>query len=715
VSTLAHLAAALRRPATPAAPVPYTPRASLTLGGQQGPERSMRSALDATAAVGTLYSIVNRCSTAVADTTWHLYRKRRPGDDPDAPRTEVTAHPALALLADPNPFHTTQELLEIGQQHQELTGETYLLVVRAGRTPVELWPLSPDRVTPRKHPARFLDGWTYTIGDEKIPLDIDDVIQIRTPNPADPYRGLSPVAALLAPMYGLDAAIRWNATFFRNQAAPGGVIEVEKNLGDDEFDRLAQSWRTQHQGASNAHRVGILEAGMHFVPTGISQRDMDFIGGIQLSRELVMEAFGISKTMLGMTEDVNRATAETALTMFAQFHVVGRLNRWRAALNDDLLPMFPGSEALEFDYDSPVPEDGEREVAALTARATAWATLLAAGADPAWAAEQAGLPEPLMAAPKPAPALPAAPGHPEPDGDETPADDDTENDGDGPDDVPPSAWLRPLIVAAAPPPEPDPAETPATREDLDSHQADWEAALAAILVIWVGVRAAQSRDLAEQAAAATTAAEAAQIAAGDHGGTDALTSALTALWDRTAAAEAAQSHGLGYHDVTPPAAPDELADWAAATARLLTADIEQAARRRAIQAAGGDPADVAAAVTEALDQVTDAGPRAELGGALTRAQGTARLRTMDQGPVIAYYASAHLDSNVCEPCKHGDGMWLGNTLDAVAVAYPNGQFIHCLGGPRCRCQVVATYRSGNPDTSYEKQGPVMVPGRQEES
>lgn len=714
MSTLGRLLAAVkdaRGGSNP--PVPMAPRQAL-ISGTRGPAQDMAAALEATSAIGTLYSIVNRLATAVADTPWHLYVKRPPGADPDDERTEVHSHPALNLLQRPNRWTTTQELFEAGQQHQDLAGEAYLVVVRSGRVPVELWNVRPDRMAPKKSAKNFLDGWTYTIGRDQISLGVDDVLQNRTPNPTDPYRGLSPVAALLAPMHGLDAALRWNAGFFRNGAEPGGIIEVEKALGDDEFDQLAQRWRSQHGGVSNAHRVAILEGGTKWVPRASTQRDMEFIEGIRLTRELVMEAFGMSKTMLGLTEDVNRATAESALFMFAAYQVVGRLNRWRALLNNDLLPMFPGGERLEFDYESPVPEDGERETAALTARATAWAQLIAAGADPVWAATQAGLPEPVMAE-RPEPAAPGArPGHQEPDGDEAPGQDDTDDDAEEAParPRPAAAWLTPIVAAAPPAGGPPPPDT----ADLDAHQADWEAALAALLTIWVGVRAAQATDLQAQArdAAAQGAVALAAIVCADHGGTDALADALIALWDRTAAAETAQSHALGHTSVTAPPAPADLAEWARATADLLRTDLEQTARRRAVQAAGGTPEDVAAAVRDAVDGVGDAGPRAELGGALTRAQGSARLAVMDQGPVVAYYSSAHLDAHTCAKCREADDKWLGNTLEDVAKTYPAGQFVHCLGGPRCRCQVVATYRGRPGETSYEKEGPVTVPGQEEQ-
>jgi hypothetical protein len=59
---------------------------------------------------------------------------------------------------------------------------------------------------------------------------------------------------------------------------------------------------------------------------------------------------------------VNRAAAVAADTRFAKKIVVPRLERWKGVLNGRLLPMFGDTvRDLEWDYDSPVPEDKEEQ------------------------------------------------------------------------------------------------------------------------------------------------------------------------------------------------------------------------------------------------------------------------------------------------------------------------------------------------------------------
>jgi HK97 family phage portal protein len=345
---------------------------------------------------GTIYQIVHRLSESVSNADWNLFRKMGPRMDPHQPRRMVEQHAALRLWNEPNPFFSQQMLVETGTQHLELCGEAFVLVAYFEGTslPAELWPARPDRMSPVPGGKDFLLGWVYTGPEgEKIPLRNDEVIQIKYPHPRDPYRGLSPIMSILSTVESIALSQAWNRNFFRNSAEPGGVIEVPSSISDPEFRRLQMQWGEQHKGVQAAHRVGILENGMKWVQNSVGQKDMQFVEMLNVGRDVIREAYGISKTMLGMTEDVNRASAEAAELVFARYHLEGRLNRYRGVLNRIYLPLFGStSSAVEFDYESVVPEDEAAESAELTTKANAFKTLIDAGVHPDDAAAICELP-----------------------------------------------------------------------------------------------------------------------------------------------------------------------------------------------------------------------------------------------------------------------------------------------------------------------------------
>jgi hypothetical protein len=124
----------------------------------------------------------------------------------------------------------------------------------------------------------------------------------------------------------------------------------------------------------------------------------------------IREALGMHKVMTGVTDDVNRANAQTGEEVFASWKVDPRLVRWRNVLNTQLLPLF-GSTALgnEFDYIYPMPQNREQDALELSTKSKAAETLVAAGYDPDDVCEVVGLPKMKVAVrATQAPALPPA-------------------------------------------------------------------------------------------------------------------------------------------------------------------------------------------------------------------------------------------------------------------------------------------------------------------
>lgn len=403
----------LRESLTNKSPVPFTGKRSFLpsftandKGGQ----------LDAMTATGTMFAITSRLAESVAQVEWKLFRKRTDSRrvyhwDSMDDRKEVVDHWALRVWNNPNPFMTRQEFVETVQMHYELTGEEWWTVgYNPGITiPMELWPVRPDRMQVVPHPEDFLSGYVYQSPDgRQIPLGVKDVILVRRPHPKDPYRGISPVSALAADLDAAHYSALWNRNFFRNSAEPGGIIKVPKRLSESDFQRLKMQWDSSHRGVANSHRVAILEGeGYEWIDRKLSQRDMQFVELRGITREMIREAYAFPKPMLGTVEDVNRANAEAAEVVFARWLLVSRLEKMKQALNHDFLPLFGSAgEGIEFDYVSPVPDDREADNAELTAKVTAYQTLMnAGGVDGEAVLEFLGLPAELYKEPEPVPVL----------------------------------------------------------------------------------------------------------------------------------------------------------------------------------------------------------------------------------------------------------------------------------------------------------------------
>lgn len=395
-----------------AAPVPYSSTLTnsagfLSLGG-----RSTRTAeLEAYGSVGTLFGVVSAISEAAAGQEWYMERVASMGNRRYGPfepaRRQVIVHPALDLLNNPNPFYSRFDLIETMVQHFKLVGEAFAVMVddpRVPGLPVELWPVRPDRMQPIPSTEKFIAGWIYTGPQgERIPIGTDQLIHVKTANPLDPYRGIGPVQSLMMDLDSARYSAAWNRRFFLNDASPGGVIESDEDLNDDQFRKFRERWYDQHSGVSNAHRIALLPRGLRWIGNAFSPRDIQFAELRNVSRDAVREAFRVHKAILGQSDDVNRANAVAADYQLARWNVDPALARIQGALNRALLPRYGRPVSVELGFESAVQDDQAEDDAHLAAQVQAYATLVGAGVSPEDAASVVGLPPMQLTAIEPAP------------------------------------------------------------------------------------------------------------------------------------------------------------------------------------------------------------------------------------------------------------------------------------------------------------------------
>lgn len=706
------------------APVPLAPtRYSTGLFGVPL-NRDTTSQLATTGHVGVLWQIVDRLTTSVSSVEWRLYERAASGREED--RREVTSHPALDLWNNPNPHFLRPDLIETAQQPQELIGEGILLVTRVGSSvkslPLELWPVSPARMEPVPHPKKFIEHWWYiTPEGQKLRVENEDVLRIKRPNPNDLYRGLGPIQALMSQIDSARYGAEWQRNFFINGAEPGGIIEYDENLQDDEFDIATRRWREQHQGVANAHRVAIIERG-RWVERKVSLKDLGIAELQAIPDEQIRKSFGYPKPLLGSVDDVNRANAEAAEVVFARWLVNPRLERWKQLLNRRLLPMYAGRKNLEFDYDNPVPPDAEAIDRERDSKVAAAVALVGADFDPNEVLASLGMPSISYRGGGEAGLSPEAIGNliqslylgtPEKAAitwDEARA--ILRAAGvDLPENVPaPVVAGGPPVQARAypsheqqledirnthiPPPVPVPLLLQMA-DDLARVQEQWETALDRLLDQWGPVTAAQRDTLVNQIQDLIDDGAVAELAALESDadtGAELLVAAMLGLATAAAKQQSDEASKQGVSVEPARHTEEDFEQPAAAASGLLAAGLAAAAGREALRLAtpGASGREVAEQVEQFIDDLTDRQLRDQLGGQLTAAQNQGRIATLAAAPPADYYATEELDGNTCPPCRDIDGRRF-DTLEEARTTYGNGGFRRCQGRERCRGTIVAVW------------------------
>jgi len=276
---------------------------------------------------------------------------------------------------------------------------------------------------------------------------------------------------------------------------------------------------------------------------------------------------------------------------------------------------------------------------------------------------------------------------------------------------------RGRALAAAPPGQFHRQLTPrevAAGFDPAGHQQEWLLAREALVVAYRPVVSAQRAELVEQVVAAVEAGQMGKLGSlsvPTSDGQSVIYAAMKQTADlgalRVATEAAHQGVTIPMDQVTIQVA--RLQKVASARAQLIAARLAQAAGVRVLQQvrAASPPAQHPEPKTPAQQAVDAADDLAgwlallsenpvadQLGAALTAAQNMGRMAAFLAGPANATYLASEIeDDNTCKPCQDEDGLEFTSLAEAQD-AYPNGGYLFCEGGMRCRGTVVGFWGGG---------------------
>ena len=147
-----------------------------------------------------------------------------------------------------------------------------------------------------------LIAWEYqTSGAEggKVTFDLDEIVQFKFFNPYDKYVGLSPLKALMFTIETDQEARRFNKSVLTKGSPPGGVLETEMDLTDEQIKRMRKQWEENHKGGDKAGKVGILYNGLKYKALQLSQADAAYIEQRKLGKEEIHAVYDVPMALTG--------------------------------------------------------------------------------------------------------------------------------------------------------------------------------------------------------------------------------------------------------------------------------------------------------------------------------------------------------------------------------------------------------------------------------
>jgi HK97 family phage portal protein len=264
-----------------------------------------------------------------------------------AEKKELPDSAAAQLYRYVNPFWTRARLTRMDEMSMGVWGETFWAIERERGEPKEIWWLKPSRVQPVTHETNYIQAFTYhSVSGEIITFAPDEVIWHRYPNPLDEFSPLSPLAAARLAADTAISAMQANNQAFSNGLSIAGLIvppgQDKVVFSDEQAQELEVSLKRKFSGAKNSHKWAVLRHEAKFQPLQMTQKDAEYLGGLNMSFRMACRAYGMPSALLGDMEHATLANLrELQRGAWEQTLIPDAVLR-EQEIEEQFLPMFRG-------------------------------------------------------------------------------------------------------------------------------------------------------------------------------------------------------------------------------------------------------------------------------------------------------------------------------------------------------------------------------------
>lgn len=321
------------------------------IAGVELPMPTKRDYLDSFRASSLVYSCTKKIGEKMSTMDFELYQLR------GLKAREIEQHELLDLLTKPNPIMTGSQLIEITSIYLSILGQCYWYKARNGANKViELWLMRPDltEIVPATDGSIAYYKFTTNGKIEKFPAE--DVIHFKEPDTLSDYYGWGAAMSVMETIRADIYSKRWNTKFFYNSARPDAILTTEQKIGKEDREEIREKWFNKYGGWENAHKVAVLSHGLDYKQISVNQKDMDFANQRIANRDDVLMVLGVPKTVMSITDDVNRANADAGIYIFLSETIKPKMNKITDILNARLVVSDFGEDLILLDLD-PTPED----------------------------------------------------------------------------------------------------------------------------------------------------------------------------------------------------------------------------------------------------------------------------------------------------------------------------------------------------------------------
>jgi HK97 family phage portal protein len=290
--------------------------------------------------------------------------------------TQEINHDLIKLLEKPNPHQSGFQFRELHATYMKLAGESFWYLAKSAMgNPKEMYLLRPDLVEIKinKDKVGTIERYELRLDSgEKEYFDPEEIVHHKYPNPLNPWRGMGVIEAAMTYLQTEEYSSEWTKNSIYNSGRPSGILNLKGSMKDDQFKQLQEKFKSEYTGTANAGKTLLLKGfdGIDWAKLGMDLEGIDLKSVKDLSREDIMFMFRTSNTIMGITDDVNRANSREMRGVWMENVVKPELDRFVDQINHS----FVEDSNLQIDYVDPNPETIADRVDEWTAGVDKWLT-----------------------------------------------------------------------------------------------------------------------------------------------------------------------------------------------------------------------------------------------------------------------------------------------------------------------------------------------------
>jgi len=292
-----------------------------------------------------VYAAVEKRAKLIASVPWYAATKDVNGKIERLPAT----HALNQLIYSPNLDQSWYEVMYSASQMLDLSGSAFMPEVKGGAKayPIGISVLNSEYIKIKPGKEQLVDLYQYVNGNVTRNISPDDMVQIKLPNPKNPYFGM-PVLMAAGRATDIDReAGDWQKSSLQNRNISDIHIEVPEGTQPDQIEQIQSKLRERNQSPDNA-RAPLISSGKvnQLSRTAV---EMDFTNSRRSVWTEIAACFGVPLAAMGFTENVNLANADAMMKQLWQDTIVPQLELFKRQLDHQLAKEFGDNVCIEYD------------------------------------------------------------------------------------------------------------------------------------------------------------------------------------------------------------------------------------------------------------------------------------------------------------------------------------------------------------------------------